>query len=52
VSHIPIVLPAIVAVIYAITAVWHFFNQQYGLSLMWVSYAIANVGLILAGRGV
>lgn len=47
---IPVVLPLFVAVLYAITGVWHLRYGNYGLGIMWIAYAVANVGLVMAGE--
>lgn len=43
-------LPAVVTVLYAVTAACYLLDRQYAWSLVWGAYAAANVGLILAGR--
>ena len=43
-------LPGIVAVLYVITGVWHLRYGNYGLGIMWLAYAVGNVGLIIAGE--
>ena len=45
---ITIVFPAIVALMYVTTGIIHALRGEWGWSLTWVSYGIANVGLILA----
>lgn len=46
------ILPGFVALAYLIVAIDHFRCKEYGWSLAWLSYSIANVGLILASKGV
>jgi len=48
----PIYLVAIVALIYLGTSVSLLFKEDLGLSLMFFSYAVANVGLIISMRGI
>lgn len=42
------VMPAIVGVLYAITGLGYLWQRQYGWGIVWLSYAMANVGLIMA----
>lgn len=42
-------LVAITTLIYAGTAIAHWFDEQPGLSIAFAGYALANVGLIIAG---
>lgn len=44
------IMPAIVAVLYFLTAVLYFCKSEYAWALVWASYAMANVGLIIVGR--
>ncbi len=45
-------LPAIVAVIYFLVSLDHLRSKEYGWALAWLAYSIANVGLILAAKGI
>ena len=45
--NIRIILPTIVAILYILTALDCLYNRYYAQSLVWFSYGIANVGLIL-----
>lgn len=40
--------PAIVAVLYALVGIGYLVKKDYPWALVWIAYAIANVGLILA----
>jgi len=42
------VMPAIVGVLYALTGLGYLWQRQYGWGIVWLSYAMANVGLIMA----
>jgi hypothetical protein len=42
------ICPLIAAVLYAIIAVGYLLKKDYAWSLVWTSYALANVGLVLA----
>jgi len=42
------IMPGVVAVLYAITAVAFFVKKDVPWGLVWLSYAMANVGLIFA----
>jgi len=39
----------VVTVIYAITALLQIMKGNAGFALMWISYAMANIGIMLAG---
>lgn len=41
-----------VAIVYVFTAIDLYINNQLGLSLAFLAYALANVGLYYAGRGI
>ncbi len=41
-------LPLISAVLYGIVGVGYFVKKEYAWCLVWISYALANVGLVLA----
>lgn len=43
-------LPGIVAILYLITALSYFFKKDYAWALVWFSYGLANVGLIIASN--
>jgi len=47
-SIITRVMPGLVAVLYSITAAAFVAKREYAWGLVWFSYAMANVGLILA----
>tara|TARA_Y100001937_G_scaffold83447_1_gene112881 strand:+ start:598 stop:768 length:171 start_codon:yes stop_codon:yes gene_type:complete len=40
--------PSIAGVLYAIVGIGYFIKQDYAWSLVWISYALANLGLVLA----
>ncbi len=42
-------MPTIVFVLYAVVAIIYIFKKDYPWALVWGSYAMANVGLILLG---
>jgi hypothetical protein len=44
------VMPAIVGVLYGLTGLGYLYQRQYGWALMWLSYAMANVGIIIASQ--
>jgi len=39
----------VVTLCYMATATLQIFQKQYGFGLMWAAYAVANIGLIMAG---
>jgi len=41
-------MPAVVGVLYTITAIAFFMKHDFPWGLVWISYAAANLGLILA----
>ena len=41
-------LPLIAAVLYTIVGVGYGIRKEYAWCLVWISYALANVGLVLA----
>lgn len=43
-------MPSIVAVLYGITAFSFFLKKDIPWTIVWASYALANVGLILAKK--
>lgn len=43
------VLPGIVTVLYMLTSFIYLYKGDYPWFLVWFSYALANIGLILAG---
>jgi len=45
-----IIMPSIVAILYGITAFSFFLKKDIPWTIVWASYAVANVGLILATR--
>lgn len=42
---------AICGILYTITAISFFAKQEWGFALTYISYALANVGLIMASGG-
>lgn len=44
-------LVVVVTVLYAITSVAYFFQGNVHFSIVFAGYAIANIGLIMAGGG-
>jgi hypothetical protein len=49
-DFITVSIPAIVAVLYFITAVSHLLKGEYGWAMAWACYGLANVGLIIAAH--
>lgn len=47
---ITVAMPSIVAVLYAITAIAYACKKEWAWALTWGAYALANVGLIVAGN--
>jgi len=45
-------LPPFVALIYLIVAIDHFRAKEYGWTMAWLCYSLANVGLTLAAKGI
>ena len=43
-------LPIISAILYFIVGVGYGLKKEYAWSLVWISYALANVGLVLAAN--
>lgn len=43
-------IPVIVLVLYSAQAILLLRRGQYGFALMWFSYALANVGVLIAQR--
>ena len=41
-------LPLIVAVLYAVTAMGCFSKRDYSMAVMWICYAVANVSVVWA----
>ena len=41
-------LPLISAILYFIVGIGYAYKKEYAWCLVWVSYALANVGLVLA----
>lgn len=42
------IIPAAVALLYIIQGLYHLYKQEWGFSLMWLCYGLANVGVMLA----
>ena len=40
--------PLIAGILYAIVGIGYFIKKDYPWSLVWISYALANLGLVLA----
>jgi hypothetical protein len=49
-KYLVIYLPAIVGVLYFITGVAYACRKEWAWAIVWMAYAVANVGLILAGK--
>jgi hypothetical protein len=49
-NKLTIYIPGIVMVLYAITGSAFLYKKDYAWALVWFSYALANLGLILAGN--
>lgn len=45
-------LPAIVAILYAFTSMAYFIDGQKGAGVLWVSYAAANLGMLMSLKGI
>lgn len=45
-------LPFGVGVAYFVTGYLHFEDREYGFGIMWCAYAVAQMGILLAARGV
>jgi len=43
--------PLLAAVLYAIVGFGYLFKKEYAWGLVWISYALANIGLVLAAMG-
>ena len=41
-------IPLITALLYSIQAMYHVSQKEWGWSLMWGAYALANLGIIIA----
>lgn len=46
-----VAMPAIVGVLYALTGFGYLWRREYGWAIVWISYGLANVGLIMAASG-
>ena len=42
--------PMLAGILYAIVGIGYFIKKDYPWSLVWMSYALANLGLVLAAR--
>ena len=42
-------VPAVVGILYALVGVAYLFKQDYAWALVWLSYSLANFGLIAVG---
>tara|TARA_B100000282_G_C31468805_1_gene370308 strand:- start:246 stop:419 length:174 start_codon:yes stop_codon:yes gene_type:complete len=42
--------PLIAGILYAIVGIGYFIKKDYPWCLVWISYALANLGLVLAAR--
>ena len=45
------VLPLISAILYGVVGIGYLLKKDYAWCLVWISYALANVGLVLAAMG-
>jgi len=45
-------LPLLIAMVYFIVAIDHFRSGQYGWTITWLAYSIANVGLVMAAKNI
>lgn len=45
-------LVALVGAVYVVTAVWYGMEGKQGFAMMFAGYALANVGVILAAKGI
>lgn len=43
------VLPSVVGILYAIVGLCYLYKRDYAWAMVWISYALANVGLVLVG---
>lgn len=43
------ILPAIVGILYLIVGICYITKRDFAWAMVWVSYAFANIGLILVG---
>jgi len=43
------IMPSLVGALYFIVAACYLFKKDYAWALVWFSYALANVGLVLIG---
>tara|TARA_Y100001972_G_scaffold129019_1_gene193478 strand:- start:5729 stop:5893 length:165 start_codon:yes stop_codon:yes gene_type:complete len=41
-------LPLISAILYTTVGIGYFIRKEYAWSLVWLSYALSNIGLVLA----
>ena len=44
------ICPLIAGILYAIVGIGYLIKKDYPWSLVWISYALANLGLVLAAR--
>ena len=42
-------VPLVAGIMYAVVAVAYFMKKDYGWSVIWISYATANFGLMVVG---
>ena len=49
IDNIISIMPSIVAILYAAVGLCYLLKKDFSWSLVWFSYAMANVGLILVG---
>jgi len=49
-DYITLSVPAIVSVLYFITALSHALKGEYGWAMAWMCYGLANIGLIIAAH--
>jgi len=48
-QHIINIVPLIVAVFYAVVGGCYIAKKDYSWAIVWISYALANLGLIMVG---
>ena len=49
IDYLIVMMPSIVAVLYSVVGVCYVLKKDYAWAIVWLSYALANVGLILIG---
>ncbi len=46
-----VAMPLIVGALYALTGIGYLWKREFGWAIVWLSYGLANVGLIMAASG-